>query len=149
MAIAGGWAIPPYNPQEVVENKSSRALDHTPVTQPRYHLEADKELQIHVSIHTPNPHLWAIFTNTGREVLRDLRATIPTPFKIHTNIPKVLRPSESFRVKISFFEDKNGSLQRTLLITNERQVFQFVVSGSMDGNLLYNGDAFYSGKYTY
>lgn len=149
MAIAGGWAIPPYNPQEVVENKSSRVLDHTLSTKPRYRLEVDKELQIHVSIHTPNPHLWATFTNTGREVLRGLRATIPAPFRIHTNIPKVLRPGDSFRMKISFLEEKNGSLQRTLLVTNEKQVFQYVVSGSLDGNLLYNGDAFYSGKFTY
>ena len=130
MAIKG-WGVDPFNPERIVLNASSRVIQHNMDSSvPRYRLEADREsLEFYWSLPNVETFEWVTFTNTGKYPLRELQVRFDEPFIVQGGIPAILRPGESFKIRVKFFPDEPRRYTSSLLVQNEEVVFRLPLLG--------------------
>ena len=147
-----GWGVPPFDPRSKVLNASSRVvrsdLDTLP---PLYRLSPDKEsLTFQMNLPEVISYQWVEFTNTGRLAINGLTLRSKSPFLVQGGVPQVLRPGESFRIRIQFYPEEPGIYVRDLVVTAEQLELVIPVSGVWEYlGLLYDGVARHNGKYFY
>ena len=147
-----GWGVPPFDPRSKVLNASSRVvrtdLDDLP---PLYRLSPDKEsLEFQLNLPEAISYQWVEFTNTGRLVISGLTLRSKLPFLVQGGVPQVLRPGESFRIRIQFYPEEPGTYVRDLVVASEQLNLVIPVVGVWKYlGLLYDGVARHNGKYFY
>lgn len=147
-----GWGIQPFNPLDHVINASSRKLQDPPDTNiPKYRLEASvPEVNFELNLPVKDTYIWVVFTNTGRSPLRNLAGEVDLPFLVQGGIPSVLRPGESFQLRLNFYPDEPNIYTEYLTLFNKDYVFRLVLKGIWQYvGLLYDGLARHNGKYYY
>lgn len=117
-----GWGVPPFDPGSKVLNVSSRVvrrdLDTLPVP---YRLSPDKEsLEFQMNLPEVISYQWVEFTNTGRLAINGLTLRSKPPFLVQGGVPQVLRPGESFRIRIQFYPEEPGAYARYLVVASEQ-----------------------------
>ena len=117
-----GWGVPPFEPRSKVLNASSRVvrtdLDTLPVP---YRLSPDKEsLEFQLKLPEVISYQWVEFTNTGRLAISGLTLQSKLPFLVQGGVPQVLRPGESFRIRIQFYPEEPGTYVRDLVVASEQ-----------------------------
>lgn len=151
MAIKG-WGVDPFNSERIALNASSRVIQHDMDNSvPRYRLEADREsLEFYLNLPSTESFEWITFTNTGKYPLRDLSISSVEPFIVGGGIPAILRPGESFKVRVKFFPEEPRSYSSTLQVRNEQLVLLVPLRGIWKYlGLIYDGTARHNGRYFY
>ena len=147
-----GWGVPPFEPGSKVLNASSRIvrsdLDTLPVP---YRLTPNKEsLEFQLNLPEDIFYQWVEFTNTGRLTISGLTLKSKPPFLVQGGVPLVLRPGESFRIRIQFYSEEPGTYVRNLVATSDQLDLVIPVIGVWEHlGLLYDGVARHNGKYYY
>ena len=117
-----GWGVPPFDPRSKVLNASSRVvrtdLDDLPLL---YRLSPDKEsLEFQMNLPEVISYQWVEFTNTGRLAISGLNLRSKLPFLVQGGVPQVLRPGESFRIRIQFYPEEPGTYVIDLVAASEQ-----------------------------
>ena len=117
-----GWGVPPFDPRSKVLNASSRVvrtdLDDLPLL---YRLSPDKEsLEFQMNLPELISYQWVEFTNTGRLAISGLTLRSKPPFLVQGGVPQVLRPGESFRIRIQFYPEEPGTYVIDLVAASEQ-----------------------------
>ena len=117
-----GWGVPPFDPRNKVLNVSSRVVRTDLDTLPElYRLSPDKEsLEFQLNLPEVISYQWVEFTNTGRLAIKDLTLQSKPPFLVQGGVPQVLRPGESFRIRIQFYPEEPGAYTRYLVAASEQ-----------------------------
>ena len=147
-----GWGIPPIDPGNKVLNTSSRVvrtdLDTLPVL---YRLSPDKEsLEFQMKLPEVISYQWVEFTNTGRLAINGLTLRSKPPFLVQGGVPQVLRPGESFRIRIQFYPEEPGTYVGNLVAASEQLELVIPMVGVWEYlGLFYGGTVRHNGKYAY
>ena len=147
-----GWGVPPFDPRGKVLNASSRVfrtdLGDLP---PLYRLSPDKEsLEFQMKLPEVISYQWVEFTNTGRLAISGLNLRSKLPFLVQGGVPQILRPGESFRIRIQFYPEEPGTYVRYLVAASEQLNLVIPVVGVWEYlELLHAGVARHNGKYFY
>ena len=147
-----GWGVPPFEPRSKVLNASSRVVRTDLNTLPvPYRLSSDKEsLEFQMNLPEVISYQWVEFTNTGRLAISGLTLRSKLPFLVQGGVSQVLRPGESFRIRIQFYPEEPGTYVRDLVVASEQMNLVIPVVGVWEYlGLLYDGVARHNGKYFY
>lgn len=143
------WEIKPYIPViTLVDNKSSRVIDSTPVLQGILAITGSLDF-VEVGVNNTSKR-WITFTNTGDKAIELIGTSFPDDITYYGSIPSVLVPDDDFTIQIQFTPTEAANYAGNIVFIGSRRSFAFPYSGIVTvGNFRYDGTVYYNNLKAY